>query len=79
MQGILEDALTPELWCERLRSNGADISARTLRAKARSCGHYYAIGRSMLLSAEHVQTILSAEGAEVRRSTHSMRARGNDR
>ncbi|KEO59951.1 hypothetical protein DT23_15095 [Thioclava indica] len=74
MNNTFENAVTPEVWCERLRSQGAEVSARVLRAKARSCGHYYALGRVMLLSAEHVEAILSAEGAQVRRGGQTARS-----
>jgi len=78
MNNTFENAVTPEIWCERLRSQGADISARALRAKARSCGHYYALGRAMLLSPEHVETILSVEGAHTRQGSRATKvwARG---
>ena len=73
MNDTFENAVTPEIWCERLRSQGAEVSARVLRAKARSCGHYYALGRVMLLSAEHVEAILSVEGAQVRKGGQAIR------
>ena len=61
-----EDALTPEKWCERLQKTGAEISARTLREKARKHGQFYSLGRAMMLNTAHIEALLriDAEASE---------------
>ncbi|AUQ63185.1 hypothetical protein PhaeoP57_02173 [Phaeobacter inhibens] len=59
-----EDALTPEEWCKKLQKTGAAISARALRTKAREHGQYYSLGRAMLLSSAHVESLLKIDAAD---------------
>ena len=59
----LEDMLTPEEWCKRLRKTGAVVSARALRAKAREHGQFYSIGRAMMLSAKQLETLMSLDAS----------------
>ncbi|MEX0306642.1 MAG: hypothetical protein AB3N12_04565 [Ruegeria sp.] len=62
----IDDMLTPEEWCKKLRKTGAIVSARALRAKARENGQYYSIGRAMMLSAKHLETLLSLDASDTR-------------
>lgn len=62
-----EDALTPEEWCKKLRKTGAAISARALRTKAREHGQFYSLGRAMLLSSAHVESLLRIDAADGQR------------
>lgn len=62
-----ENTHTPEEWCKKLRKTGASVSARALRTKARELGEFYSLGRTMLLSEEHVQTLLSADAEDSKR------------
>ena len=59
----LEDILTPEEWCKRLRKTGAVVSARALRTKAREHGQFYSIGRAMMLSAKQLETLMSLDAS----------------
>lgn len=59
----LEDMLTPEEWCKRLRKTGAVVSARALRTKAREHGQYYSIGRAMMLSAKQLESLMSLDAS----------------
>lgn len=59
----LEDMLTPEEWCKRLRKTGAVVSARALRTKAREHGQFYSIGRAMMLSAKQLETLMSLDAS----------------
>ena len=59
----LDDMLTPEEWCKRLRKTGAIVSARALRTKAREHGQYYSIGRAMMLSARQLETLMRLEAS----------------
>jgi hypothetical protein len=68
MTRFLSDAQTPEHWVERLRGNGIRISARRLREKARTCGQFYCLGRTVFLSPGHVETILGAAAMETHES-----------
>lgn len=73
----LEDSKSPEEWCAALRARGIKLSARTLRSKAREYGEFFALGRLMLLNAEHIHSILEAETAAARQSKGSgISARG---
>lgn len=63
MTSFVEDAQTPESWVEQLRARGIRLSARRLREKARAYGQFYCLGRTVFLSANHVETILAAEAA----------------
>lgn len=63
MASFVEDAQTPESWVEQLRARGIRLSARRLREKARTYGQFYCLGRTVFLSADHVETILAAEAA----------------
>ncbi|MEM6891397.1 MAG: hypothetical protein AAF636_25200 [Pseudomonadota bacterium] len=59
----LDDMLTPEEWCKKLRKTGAVVSARALRTKAREHGQYYSIGRAMMLSAKQLETLMSLDAS----------------
>ena len=56
---------TPENWCEELLKLGIVMSARTLRAKAREYGQYYALGRAMLLHPKHIDKIFKEEACRL--------------
>lgn len=58
MQTIVDGAKTPEEWCALLRQQGAQVSARTLRTKARETGQYLSLGRAMLLNPNHMAALL---------------------
>lgn len=60
----LDEMLTPEEWCKKLRKTGAVVSARALRTKARAHGQYYSIGRAMMLSAKQLETLMSLDASE---------------
>ena len=60
----VQDALTPEIWCERLRERGASVSARKLRSKARATGQYYALGRTMLLHPDHIEALMAPDAGD---------------
>ena len=59
----LDDMLTPEEWCKKLRKTGAIVSARALRTKAREHGQFYSIGRAMMLSAKHLEALMSLDAS----------------
>mgnify|MGYP001791047993 CR=1 FL=1 len=59
----LDDMLTPEEWCKKLRKTGAIVSARALRTKAREHGQYYSIGRAMMLSAKQLETLMRLDSS----------------
>lgn len=61
----IDDMATPEEWCKRLRKSGASVSARALRTKAREHGQFYALGRAMMLSSKHIETLMKLEAAAV--------------
>ena len=63
-----DDMLTPEEWCKKLAKNGATVSARTLRSKARELGQFYSLGRAMMLNATHVEVLLSADAENTKRA-----------
>lgn len=54
-----DEMLTPSEWCKKLRKSGAIISERSLRTKAREHGQFYALGRAMMLSADHIEKLLT--------------------
>lgn len=58
-----DDMLTPREWCKKLQKSGAVISERALRTKAREHGQFYALGRAMMLSAEHVEKLLTLDAS----------------
>lgn len=62
-----EDMLTPREWCRKLEKSGAVISERALRSKAREMGEFYSLGRAMLLSADHIEALLSADAEHSKR------------
>lgn len=66
----LDNMLTPEEWCRKLSKSGASVSPRALRSKAREHGQFYSLGRAMLLSAGHIETLLKLDAAEARQSKH---------
>ncbi|MGZ2258537.1 hypothetical protein [Roseobacter sp. A03A-229] len=68
----LDEMLTPEEWCRKLSKLGASVSPRALRSKAREHGQFYSLGRAMLLSAGHVETIMKLDAA----GTQQTRQRG---
>lgn len=70
MTGFLTDAQTPEHWVQQLRSKGIRISARRLRERARACGQFYCLGRTVFLSASHVEAIFDAPAMEARESNN---------
>jgi len=59
-----EDALTPEEWRKKLKKTGAAISARALRTKAREHGQYYSLGRAMLLSSRHIESLFKIDATD---------------
>ncbi|MBD3816936.1 hypothetical protein M4578_18830 [Salipiger sp. P9] len=65
MQTVVDGAKTPEEWCAMLRQQGAHVSARTLRAKARETGQYLSLGRAMLLNPKHLAVLLQPEAEAV--------------
>ncbi len=64
----LEDILTPEEWCKKLRKSGASVSPRALRSKAREHGQFYSLGRAMMLTTEHIETILRLDAGQEKQS-----------
>ena len=60
----LDDMLTPEEWCKKLRKTGAIVSARALRTMAREHGQYYSIGRAMMLSAQQLETLMRLDASD---------------
>ncbi|NJM81217.1 MAG: hypothetical protein HC844_00885 [Tabrizicola sp.] len=57
----LNEGRTPEQWVKLLSSKGMRLSSRALRTKAREMGCFYSIGRAMVLSPAHLETLLTAE------------------
>ncbi len=57
----LANGRTPEEWVAFLAERGMRLSSRTLRVKAREMGCFYSIGRSMVLSPQHLEALLTAE------------------
>jgi hypothetical protein len=60
----LNNGRTPEEWTTFLMQKGMRLSPRTLRTKARELGCFYSLGRSMVLSPAHVETLLTAEAKD---------------
>ena len=65
MHTVMDGAKTPEEWCTLLRQQGAQVSPRTLRAKAREKKQYLSLGRAMLLNPEHLAVLLQPEAETV--------------
>lgn len=61
MAEILDNALTPEEWSQKLRLRGIYLSPRTLRTKARFYKQFYSLGRQMVLLPEHIDEMLRLE------------------
>lgn len=57
----LVNGRTPEEWVAFLAERGMRLSSRTLRTKAREMGCFYSLGRSMVLSPQHIEALLTAE------------------
>lgn len=50
---------TVEAWCEALtQTHGVRVSVRTMKRRARECGHFMMCGKQMLLLPEHVDALL---------------------
>ncbi|WP_299479318.1 hypothetical protein [uncultured Roseibium sp.] len=54
---ILEAGKTPEQWAKTFAEHGIEISARTLRDKARKLSAYCGLGNAILLKPEHIDRI----------------------
>ncbi len=61
MKSTSDEVLSPAKWVERLNEKGIKISERTLRAKAREYGQFYAVGQTMILHPWHIDTIFQKE------------------
>ncbi|MFN7596658.1 MAG: hypothetical protein ACK5PT_07910 [Cereibacter sp.] len=57
----LVNGRTPEEWVTFLSERGMKLSSRTLRTKAREMGCFYSLGRSMVLSPQHIEALLTAK------------------
>ncbi len=57
MPRVLTEGKTPAQWVEFLAEHGLEVSERTLREKARSSGHFYSLGKAMILMPEHIDRI----------------------
>lgn len=69
---ILDQGKTPAEWIKILSGKGVTISERSLRSKANDLGARIKIGRSMLITDEHMEIIL--KDAEKCRSSHTSEA-----
>lgn len=69
MSKIFDLGRTPEEWSAKLRPRGVDLSPRTLRAKAREHGQYFAIGRAIFITPDQMDEILLREAARTSRYT----------
>lgn len=67
MHELVDIGKTPEQWSELLCSRGIHLTPRTLRAKAREYGQYYSMGRVMILTPDHLETMLKAEASREKR------------
>jgi len=54
---IIAEGKTPEQWVAVFRSAGVEISARTLRERARALGACRVLGNAMMLLPEHIDLI----------------------
>lgn len=61
MLEAVKNGKTPEEWAELLSSRGMPLSSRLIRSKARELGCFYSLGHAMILSTDHVETLLTAE------------------
>lgn len=71
MSRLLKDCQTPEAWSENLMSHGVHVSPRLIRSKARATGHFFKIGRLMLLTPEQMETLLRPAGESSRADTNT--------
>lgn len=60
MQDLLSEGQTPEAWSKELNGFGVYVSPRLIRSKARKTGHYYQLGRLMLLTREQIVSLLES-------------------
>lgn len=64
MSDLLSQGQTPESWSKKLMEHGVHVSPRLIRAKAHRTGHFYKIGRLMLLTPLQIERLIvsSSEG-----------------
>ena len=58
MSEILAQGQTPEAWSESLKEHGVYVSPRLIRSKAHKSGHFYKIGRLMLLTPAQLEELI---------------------
>lgn len=74
MSELLDEGQTPEAWSETLKQHGVHVSPRLIRAKAHKSGHFYKIGRLMLLTPLQLEALIKSSAVpsisrSVRRSS----------
>lgn len=63
MPDLLSQGQTPEAWSKQLMEHGVHVSPRLIRTKAHKTGHFYKIGRLMLLTPLQIEKlIISSSG-----------------
>jgi hypothetical protein len=58
MSNLLSQGQTPEAWSKELMEHGVHVSPRLIRAKAHKTGHFYKIGRLMLLTPPQIESLI---------------------
>lgn len=57
MPRVLTEGKSPAEWVTVFAERGVEVSERTLREVARSSGHFYSLGKAMILMPEHIDRI----------------------
>ncbi len=58
MSDLLSQGQTPEAWSKKLMEHGVHVSPRLIRAEAHKTGHFYKIGRLMLLTPPQIESLI---------------------